>query len=66
MKQIWTVPLFPEICGLCQRISKNSLCKKCEKILKENSELKIINTGEKIENSFYDELMYIFGYKRYY
>lgn len=66
LRQICTVPvvsIYPSICGICGKINKNSLCKKCEIELKKQSENKIEKDGEEIEDKYFNELMYIFKYE---
>ena len=71
MRQIKTVPnvskilniIYPPICGICGKINKNSLCKKCEIELKKQVENQIINNGEEIQDKYFNELMYIFKYE---
>ena len=71
MRQIRTVPnvskilnlIYPQICGMCGKINKNSLCKKCEIELKKQAENQIINNGEEIQDKYFNELMYIFKYE---
>lgn len=54
--------IYPPICGVCKKIDKNSLCNKCEKILKENSIFGIDNYEQDEEKNF-DEHLYIFMYQ---
>ena len=66
LRQICTVPIvsiYPQTCGICGKINENSLCKKCEKNLKKQSENQIIKDGEEIEYKYFNELMYIFKYE---
>ena len=48
MRQICTVPsvllnlIYPRTCGICGKINKDLLCKKCEIQLKKQSEMQII------------------------
>ena len=71
MRQIRTVPIvskilnliYPQICGMCGKINKNSLCKKCEIELKKQVENQIINNEEEIQDKYFNELMYIFKYE---
>ena len=71
MRQIKTVPnvskilniIYPPICGICGKINKNSLCKKCEIELKKQAENRITNNGEEIQDKYFNELMYIFKYE---
>lgn len=66
MIQIKTITIdliYPPICGMCGKIDKNSLCKKCEIELKKQAENQIINNGEEIEDKYFNELMYIFKYE---
>lgn len=50
--------IFPNVCGICGKISENSLCKKCENTLKKY----IIIKQEEIQNRNYNELISYFNY----
>ena len=70
MRQIWTVPLvsmYPPICGICEKISKDALCPKCNLELKKQAEVNILQKEEIEENikkeKYFEELMYIFKYE---
>ena len=61
MRQIKTVPsvsnlIFPPTCGICGRIDKNSLCKKCEIKLNGQSESQIIRDGVELGDKYFNEL----------
>lgn len=53
--------IFPPVCGVCGRIDKNSLCKKCEIVLKNQAAYGIDNYKDNKE-IFFDEHLYIFMY----
>lgn len=53
--------IYPPVCGVCGRIDKNSLCKKCEIQLKSQATFGIDNYKEDYNKSF-DEHLYIFMY----
>lgn len=55
--------IYPQTCGICGKLNKNSLCNKCEIALKKEKNINIINQGEEIENKYFNELMYIFKYE---
>lgn len=55
--------IYPQMCGICGKLNKNSLCNKCEIALKKEKNINIINQGEEIENKYFNELMYIFKYE---
>ena len=55
--------IYPQTCGICGKLDSNSLCKKCEKTLKKQSENKIITNGEELEGKYFNELIYIFKYE---
>ena len=55
--------IYPQTCGICGKLASNSLCKKCEIELKKKSDMNIIQTGEEIEDKYFNELMYIFKYE---
>lgn len=61
-KQILNL-IYPQTCGICGRLNKNSLCNKCELLLKKEQDVNIIKQGEEIENKYFNELMYIFKYE---
>ncbi len=66
MEQIKTVPIdliYPQTCGICGKLAKDSLCKKCEIELKKQEESKIIKNGEEIKDKYFNELIYIFKYE---
>ena len=70
MRQIWTVPLvsmYPQICGICEKISKDAICPKCNLELKKQAEVNILQKEEIEENikkeKYFEELMYIFKYE---
>ena len=52
--------LFPQVCGICGKLSGNSLCKKCEILLKKQSKFEIYE-NDSLEN-YFDEHMYFFKY----
>ena len=53
--------IFLPVCGVCGRIDKNSLCKKCEIELKKQAVFGIDNYREDCQKLF-DEHLYIFTY----
>lgn len=55
--------IYPQTCGICGKLASDSLCKKCEIELKKQSDMNIIQTGEEIEDKYFNELMYIFKYE---
>lgn len=52
--------LFPQVCGICGKLSGNSLCKKCEILLKKQSKFEIYE-NDSLEN-YFDEHLYFFKY----
>ena len=50
--------IFPQVCGICGKINSNSLCKKCEILLKHQAEFAV----QKVENKNFEKLIYIFNY----
>lgn len=65
----WWNLLFPQICGVCGKFDKNSLCKKCEiKLLEEakfskQKNLKSLSENLYNSNIYFDELLYVFKYE---
>ena len=55
--------IYPQTCGICGKINKESLCCKCKIKLKKQENANIINQGEEIEDKYFNELMYIFKYE---
>lgn len=62
--------LFPPVCGICGKKNKNWLCEECESRLEKfekneyyiKNKLKNIHTN--LEHIYFDELFYIFEYKK--
>lgn len=52
--------IYPPVCGICGKINKNSLCKKCEIQLKKQLN---INIQGILEDKYFDELIYVFKYE---
>ena len=53
--------IYPNVCGVCKKISKESLCKKCEIKIKQ---YEINKVKEYKDNQFYfDESLHIFKYE---
>ena len=42
--------LYPPVCGICEKINKNYICRDCEKIIKKMQ----INRIEKVSNKYFD------------
>ena len=66
MEQIKTVPIdliYPQTCGICGKLAKDSLCKKCEIKLNGQSESQIIRDGVELGDKYFNELIYIFKYE---
>ena len=51
--------IYPNVCGFCGKICKESLCKKCEIKIKEYE----INIVRKIKDKYFDELLCLFKYE---
>lgn len=51
--------IYPNVCGICDKISKEDLCKKCEIKLKEIAKFKI----DKYEDKNFKKHLYIFKYE---
>ncbi len=68
--------IFPPVCGICGKLDKNWICKKCHKNLKRLKEAQLKNREDicmmKLQQNkecgkkqiFYDKLFYFFKYKR--
>ena len=52
--------IFPQVCGFCGRLDRNSLCNKCKIQIQKNTLSKI--EDYKITSSFFDEHIYLFKY----
>ena len=59
--------LYPQTCGICEKINKDGLCSKCNLELKKQAEVNILQKEEIEENikkeKYFKELMYIFKYE---
>lgn len=56
--------LYPQICGICEKINKDGLCPKCNLELKKQAEVNILRKEENIKKEkYFEELMYIFKYE---
>ncbi len=53
--------LFPQVCGICGKLNKEGLCKKCKINLEKLAENGIVN--QSLEGMYFDELIYIFKYE---
>ena len=51
--------IYPNVCGICDKISKEDLCKKCEIKLNEIAKFKI----DKYKNKNFNKHLYIFKYE---
>ncbi len=51
---------YPQTCGICGKLNKNAICRKCEIRLNKNAMFGIDNYSE--ISSYFDEHLYIFGY----
>ena len=51
--------LFPKTCGICNKICKDSLCKKCEINLKRIEKTKLHH----YENKYFNDHLFIFNYE---
>lgn len=56
----WDI-IYPPVCGSCGKLDTNSLCKKCEKLLKSQAVFGIDNYTCDF-NKYFDEHLYIFMY----
>lgn len=50
--------IYPNICGFCGKLDKNSLCKKCEVMIKD----KILFRIDKYDDRYFNNHFYIFKY----
>lgn len=53
--------IYPPVCGFCNKICKESLCKKCEIKIKEYE----INSIRKVKDKYFDELLCLFKYENF-
>lgn len=51
--------LYPNCCGICEKINEDGLCKKCELKLKQFQKYKV----EQYDNKFFKSHTYLFPYK---
>ena len=51
--------IYPNVCGFCNKICKDELCKKCKNKIKEYE----INIIKKPKNKYFEELISIFKYE---
>ena len=51
--------LFPNVCGICKRLSPNDICPKCGQLLKKLAEAKV----QDCTNKTYEEYAYLFKYE---
>lgn len=56
--------IYPNVCGICEEINKNSLCENC-KVKIEKDIIAKIDTYEKDNSKFFNKHGYIFKYKGY-
>ena len=52
--------IFPQVCGFCRKIDRNSICNKCKNQIQKNTLSKI--EDYKNTSSFFDEHIYLFQY----
>lgn len=56
--------IFPQVCGICGKLNKKSLCKKCENQLNKTAEFKTLDKKESnLNDKYFNELIYIFNYE---
>ena len=51
--------IYPNVCGICGKISKDNLCKKCEIKIKENQ----IKLFSQYKNTYFDECIHMYKYE---
>ena len=51
--------IYPPVCGICGKINKKSLCKKCEIQIKQHQ----VNTIDKTENKYFEYQIKILKYE---
>ena len=54
--------VFPNVCGICGKISKNAICEKCYDDLKEKNNF-IINDYSQDKTKYFTEHAYLFSYE---
>jgi ComF family protein len=52
--------IYPQVCGICGKLDKNAICKKCEIRLKKNAMFGVDNYSN--TTSYFNEHLYIFAY----
>lgn len=70
MRQMRPVPsvldlIYPPTCGICGKLSQEFLCKKCNKLLEQQSKFMVQRhecLGDEVEVNF-EELLYVFKYE---
>lgn len=65
--------IFPQVCGICGKLSEKSICSKCNLEIKKIEEAEILNSSELNKNNendlennneeYFEELMYLFKYE---
>lgn len=56
--------IFPQVCGICGKLDKKSLCKRCEIQLNKTAEFRILDKKESgLDDKYFNELIYIFNYE---
>ncbi len=55
--------IYPQMCGICGKVNRKSICRKCEISLEKQAQFAIINEGQEIENKNFNEIIYIFKYE---
>lgn len=51
--------IFPQVCGICGKLDKHALCKKCEILLTNKEKLQI----DKYDDKYFEEHFYLFKYE---
>ena len=51
--------IYPNVCGICDKIYKSDVCKKCEMQLKEKAKFKV----DKYQNKNFEKHIYLFKYE---
>lgn len=57
--------IYPNVCGMCGKLCKDCLCKKCEVLLKDNEIncVQYIKHNHKLDKIYFDECIHMYKYE---